>query len=56
MVVWGVVLAQLVERLLPAPEIRRSNPVIGKTLNYLFTVNCIEKTKIREIMVVRRPP
>ena len=27
---WVVVVAQLVERLLPTPDIRRSNPVIGK--------------------------
>ena len=26
---WAVVLAQLVERLLPSPEVRGSNPVIG---------------------------
>ena len=29
---WAVVVAQLVERLLPIPEVRGSNPVIGKTL------------------------
>ena len=28
----GVVVAQLVERLLPIPEVRRSNTVIGKNL------------------------
>ena len=27
---WAVVVAQLVERLLPIPEVRGSNPVIGK--------------------------
>ena len=29
---WAVVVAQLVERLLPIPEVRGSNPVIGKNL------------------------
>ena len=29
---WEVVVAQLVERLLPIPEVRGSNPVIGKNL------------------------
>ena len=29
---WAVVVAQLVERSLPIPEIRGSNPVIGKNL------------------------
>ena len=45
-------MAQLVERLLPTPEVRGSNPVIGKLLywifNYLPTVNCIERTKIKK--------
>ena len=44
-----VVVAQLVERLLLTPEVRVSNPVIGKLLYRTFhclpTVNCIEKTK-----------
>ena len=46
----AVVVAQLVEWLLPIPEVRGSNPVIGKNLyiEQLFTVNCIEKTKIKE--------
>ena len=35
---WAVDTAQLVERLLPKPEVRSSNPDIGK---HLFTVNCI---------------
>ena len=43
-----VVVAQLVERLLPIPEVRGSNPVIGKNLYRTFTVNCIEKTKIKK--------
>ena len=29
---WAVVVAQLVERSLPIPEVRSSNPVIGKKL------------------------
>ena len=42
---WAVVLAKLVERSHPTPEVRSSNPVIGK-LYWTFKVNCIEKTKI----------
>ena len=30
---WAVVVSQLVERLLPIPEVRGLNPVIGKNLN-----------------------
>ena len=43
---WGaVVVAQLVERLLPTPEIRGSNPDIIK----IVYTNCtIEKTKIKK--------
>ena len=43
-------MAQLVEQLLPIPEARGSNPVIGKIyIEHLFaTVNCIEKTKIKK--------
>ena len=37
--IWAVVVAQLAKRSLPTPEIRRSNPVTGKTLyNCLSTV------------------
>ena len=43
-----MVVTQLVERLLPTPEVRGSNPVIGKKLYCMFTVNCIEKTKIKK--------
>ena len=45
-----MVVAQLVEQLLPIPEARGSNPVIGKIyIEHLFaTVNCIEKTKIKK--------
>ena len=46
---WAVVVAQLVERLLPIPEVHSSNPVIGKNLfiyiyiEHLLTVNCVLK-------------
>ena len=45
-----MVVAQLIERSLLTPEVRGANhPVIGKTLDYLYTVNnCIEKTKIKK--------
>ena len=32
---WAVVVAQLVERLLPTAEVHRSNPVIGKNFGIL---------------------
>ena len=38
----------MAQRLLPNPEVRGSNPVIGKKLYSTFTVNCIEKTKIEK--------
>ena len=42
-------MAQLVERLLPIPEVRGSNPVIGKIyIHHLLTVNCIEKKKTKK--------
>ena len=46
----AVVVAQLVEQLLPKPEVCSLNPVIGKNLyiEHLFTVNCIEKMKIKK--------
>ena len=43
-----VVVAQLVERLLPIQEVRNSNPVIGKKLHWTITVNSIVKTKIKK--------
>ena len=44
-----MVVAQLVERSLPIPEVQGSNPVIGKNLNWtMFTVNCFKKTKIKK--------
>ena len=42
--IWAVVVTQLVERSLPAPEVRGSNPVIGRIFIHLLTINCIEKT------------
>ena len=46
---WILAVAKLVERWLPTPVDRGSNPVIGKIyIEHLFTVNCIEKTKIRK--------
>ena len=47
----AVVVVQLVEMLLSYPEVSSWNPVIGKKLYWLFTVNCIEKTKIK----IKRP-
>ena len=44
-------MAQLVEQSLPIPEVRGSNPVIGNILYGTFTVNYIEKTKIK----IKRP-
>ena len=45
----AVVVAQLVERLLPILEVRGSNPAIGQIyVENLFTINFIEKTKINE--------
>ena len=42
-----MVVAQLIEWVLPKPEFCSLNPVIGKNLyiEHLFTVNCIEKEK-----------
>ena len=44
----AVVVAQLVEQLLPILEVRCSNPVIGKIYIEHFTVNCVEKTNIEK--------
>ena len=48
-----MVVAQLVERSLPIPEVRGLNPVISKNLFFyielLFTVNCVlKKAKIKK--------
>ena len=49
---WALVVAQLVERSLPTPEVCGSYPVTSKflywTFNCLPTVNCIENTKIKK--------
>ena len=54
-----MVVAQLVERLLPMPEVRGLNPVIGKNyIEHLFIVYCqlcIEKTKIKKKEAVDGP-
>ena len=42
---WAVVVAQLVEQLLPTPDIRGSNPDMGKILSTKCT---LEKTKIKK--------
>ena len=45
----AVVVAHLVDRLLRIPEVWGSNPVMSKIyIIHLFTVNCIEKTKIKK--------
>ena len=44
----AVVVAQLVERSLPIPEVYGLNPVSSENLNWIFTVNCFEKTKIKK--------
>ena len=54
-----MVVAQLVERSLPIPEVRGSNPVIGKNyIEHLFIVYCqlcIEKTKIKKKEAMNGP-
>ena len=48
-----LVVVQLVERLLPMPEIRDLNPIIGKILS----TNCIiEKDEIKEKEAGNDPP
>ena len=46
--IWAVVVAQLIEGSFPITEVCGSNPVISKIYIEHFTVNCKEKTKIRE--------
>ena len=41
-----MVVAQLVERLLPTPYVRGSNPVIIKL--YITYILCVKKTKIKK--------
>ena len=45
---WAVVVAQLVERLLLIPEVRSSNPVIGKNYIEHLLSTLSEKTKIKK--------
>ena len=42
------IVAQLEERMLPISEVRSSNPVIGETLYWTFTVDCFENTEIKK--------
>ena len=42
---WGVFVAQLVERLLPSPEDRGSNPVISKTYIELLLLIGVKRRK-----------
>ena len=46
----AVVVVQLIELLLPTKKVSDLNPVISKLLyvEHLFTLNCIEKTKIKK--------
>ena len=44
-----LVVAQLVERTLPTPEVGGSNPIVGKIYTeQLLTINCIEKMKMKK--------
>ena len=53
---WAVVVAQLVEQLLPSPKVRFSNPVIGKIYIECLLVNVgFEKTKIKGKMRLGMP-
>ena len=45
---WAVVVAQLVEGLLPPPEIRGSNPNIGKVLSTKCELNRKDNNKEKE--------
>ena len=45
---WAVFVAQFVELSPPTPEVYGWNPVFGKHFNWTFTINCIEKTKIKK--------
>ena len=41
---WAVVVAQLVELLLPTPEVRGSNPVVGK----IYIEQCVLSTVLKK--------
>ena len=46
---WAVVLAQLVERLLPTPQVRGSIPVIGKLyIEHYFLSTVFKRRKLRK--------
>ena len=45
---WAVVVAQLVERSPPTPEIRGSNPVIGKLLSNICLLSTVLKRQNKE--------
>ena len=52
---WAVVVAQLVKRSLPTPEVRGSNPVIGKKFyrTFVYRLSIVlkdEKRKKRPVM------
>ena len=53
----AVVVAQLVEWLLPTPEVRCLNPVISKIYmeHILFIVNCFKKAKYLEKEAMNGP-
>ena len=44
----GNVVAQLVEWSLPTTEVLGSNSIIGEIFIHVFTINCIEKTKLKK--------
>ena len=43
--IWALIVAQLVEQLLPTPEVCGLNPVIGKLLYRIFT--CLQSTVLK---------
>ena len=43
-----MVVAQVVERSLPTSGARGSNPIIGCSLEHLFTVNCFETSEYKD--------
>ena len=45
---WAVVVAQLVERLLPSPEVRGLNPIISKTIIECMLSTVYRKDKTKE--------
>ena len=45
---WAVIVAQLVDQSLPTPEIRNSNPVIGKIYIERLLSIVLKKRKVRK--------